>query len=148
MRYFILGIAGRLLFPCLIVLSLIVLYRGHNLPGGGFIGGLMAATAYILVGVGSTMQQAKAKLRVDPVHLLAVGLAVAIFSGLPGIVGGGEFLTGVWLPTFSLPLLGKMHLGTPLVFDIGVYFVVIGFTLHTTFCLAELAQPETEETSD
>lgn len=145
MKYFILGFAGRLLFPCLIVLSLVVLYRGHNLPGGGFIGGLMAATAYILVGIGSTMQAAKAKLRVDPVTLLAVGLAVAILSGLPGMLGGGTFLTGEWLPTFSLPLLGKIHLGTPLVFDVGVYLVVIGFTLHTTFCLAELAEPETKE---
>jgi multicomponent Na+:H+ antiporter subunit B len=147
-KYFILGFAGRILFPCLIVLSLMVLYRGHNLPGGGFIGGLMAATAYILVGIGSTMQVAKTKLRVDPVRLLAVGLGVAIVSGLPGMLGGGVFLTGEWLPTFSLPLLGKIHLGTPLVFDIGVYLVVIGFVLHTTFCLAELAQPETEETSD
>lgn len=149
MKYFILGFAGRLLFPCLIVLSLIVLYRGHNLPGGGFIGGLMAATAYIIVGLGSaTMQEAKAKLRIDPVRLLAVGLAIAIFSGLPGMLGGGEFLIGKWLPTFSLPLIGKVHLGTPLVFDVGVYLVVIGFTLHTTFCLAELANPDVEETSD
>jgi len=148
MKYFILGGAGRLLFPCLIVLSLIVLYRGHNLPGGGFIGGLMAATAYILVGIGSSMRVAKEKLRVDPVFLLALGLAVAIISGLPGMLTGGVFLTGEWLPTFSLPLLGKIHLGTPLVFDVGVYLVVIGFTLHTTFCLAELAQPETEEPVD
>lgn len=145
MKYFILARAGRLLFPCLIVLSLIVLYRGHNLPGGGFIGGLMAATAYILVGLGGRMEAAKARLRVDPVTLLAVGLAIAIVSGLPGMLGGGAFLTGVWLPTFSLPLLGKMHLGTPLVFDIGVYLVVIGFTLHTTFYLAELAEPGAQE---
>lgn len=148
MKYFILGFAGRLLFPCLILLSLIVLYRGHNLPGGGFIGGLMAATAYILIGIGSTMTEAKAKLHVDPVFLLAIGLAIAIVSGLPGMLGGGDFLTGAWLPTFSLPLLGKIHLGTPLVFDVGVYLTVIGFTLHTTFCLAELAQPENKEETD
>lgn len=145
MKYFILGYAGRILFPCLIVLSLIVLYRGHNLPGGGFIGGLMAATAYILTGIGSSMQQAKAQLRVDPVQLLWLGLAVAVLSGLPGMLGGGAFLTGRWLPTFSLPLLGKVHLGTPLVFDVGVYLAVIGFVLHTTFSLAELAYPEPGE---
>ncbi|MFT4901773.1 MAG: multicomponent Na+:H+ antiporter subunit B [Lentimonas sp.] len=142
MKYFILSYAGRILFPSLIVLSLIVLYRGHNLPGGGFIGGLLAATAYILIGLGSTMEQAKAYLRVDPVTLLAIGLAVAILSGLPGMLGGGAFLTGAWLPTFSLPLLGKVHLGTPLVFDVGVYLTVIGFTLHTTFSLAELGKHE------
>jgi multicomponent Na+:H+ antiporter subunit B len=145
MRYFILAYAGRILFPCLIVLSLAVLYRGHNLPGGGFIGGLMAATAYILVGIGSSMAQAKALLRVDPVVLLGLGLLLAIVSGLPGMLGGGAFLTGKWLPTFSVPLLGQVHLGTPLVFDVGVYLTVIGFTLHTTFCLAELGQPYSEE---
>ncbi|HAV12226.1 MAG TPA: Na(+)/H(+) antiporter subunit B [Opitutae bacterium] len=148
MKYFILGHAGRILFPALIILSLIVLYRGHNLPGGGFIGGLMAATAYILVGLGSTMQAAKAKLRVDPVTLLAVGLAIAIISGLPGMLGGDPFLTGEWLPTFYLPLLGAVHLGTPLIFDVGVYLVVIGFTLHTTFFLSELAESDTEEGTD
>src|SRR6056300_1003264 len=105
MRYFVLSQASRLLFPCLIVLSLIVLYRGHNLPGGGFIGGLMAAAAFILVGLGSTMQDAKDKLRIDPVTLLGVGLAVTIVSGLSGMLNGDAFLTGVWLPTFTLPLL-------------------------------------------
>lgn len=147
MKYFILGYAGRILFPLLIVLSLIVLYRGHNLPGGGFIGGLMAATAYILIGIGSTMTQAKASLRIDPVMLLAIGLAIAVLSGFPGMLGGDAFLTGRWLPDFTLPLLGKVHLGTPLVFDVGVYLTVIGFTLHTTFSLAELSRAEDEETS-
>jgi multicomponent Na+:H+ antiporter subunit B len=142
MKYFILKRAGHFLFPALLVLSLIVLYRGHNLPGGGFIGGLLAATAFILVGIGGSKDQAKAKLRIDPVKLLGLGLCVAVVSGLPGIFAGGEFLTGVWLPTLKLPLLGAVHLGTPLVFDIGVYLVVIGFTLHTTFHLAELALPD------
>ncbi|CAA6678339.1 MULTISPECIES: MnhB domain-containing protein [unclassified Lentimonas] len=145
MRYFILRQASHILFPCLLLLSLVVLYRGHNLPGGGFIGGLMAATAFILVGIGSGMDAAKAKLRIDPVTLLGVGLAVAVLSGLPGMLHGGAFLTGAWLPTFYLPLLGAIHLGTPLVFDIGVYLVVIGFTLHTTFNLAELGEPDDGE---
>jgi len=145
MKYFILKRAGHFLFPALLVLSLMVLYRGHNLPGGGFIGGLMAATAFILVGIGGSMDEAKAKLRIDPVMLLGIGLCVAIVSGLPGMFGGGDFLTGVWLPTFKVPVLGAVHLGTPLVFDIGVYLVVIGFTLHTTFNLAELSQPDEQE---
>lgn len=144
MKYFILGQASRLLFPVLLVLSLIVLYRGHNLPGGGFIGGLLAASAFILVGLGDTMERAKAKLRVEPVKLMALGLFVAIGSGLPGLIGGAAFMTGQWLPGFSLPLIGKVHLGTPLVFDIGVYMVVIGFALHTTFSLAKLAYTQVE----
>ncbi len=142
MSYFILSQASRLLFPLLLVLSLVVLYRGHNLPGGGFIGGLMAATAFILIGVGESMDRARAMLRVEPVVLMAWGLATAAISGLPGVFAGHAFMTGVWLPGFSLPLLGKVHLGTPLVFDVGVYLVVIGFVLHTTFSLAELGHTE------
>jgi multicomponent Na+:H+ antiporter subunit B len=144
MKYFILIQASRILFPTLLVLSLIVLYRGHNLPGGGFIGGLMAATAFILMGISRSMEQAKRALRIDPVVLMAVGLLVALVSGLPGILAGAPFMTGQWLPGFSLPLIGKVHLGTPLVFDVGVYLVVIGFTLHTTFSLAQLAHVDEE----
>lgn len=144
MKYFILAQASRLLFPALLVLSLLVLYRGHNLPGGGFIGGLLAATAFILVGLGDSMERAKAMLRIEPVKLMALGLLVAVVSGLPGMLRGAPFLTGEWLPGFSLPLLGKVHLGTPLVFDIGVYMVVIGFALHTTFSLAQLSDTQTE----
>lgn len=145
MNNFILAQAARILFPTLVVLSLVVLYRGHNLPGGGFIGGLLAAIAFIVVGIGHTMTHAQRVLRVDPVVLMAWGLATAVISGVPGVLLGQPFMTGQWLPGFTLPLLGKVHLGTPLVFDVGVYLVVVGFTLHTTFSLAELGHIEEEE---
>ena len=144
MSYFILGQASRLLFPVLLVLSLIVLYRGHNLPGGGFIGGLLAATAFILVALGDSMERAKTILRVDPVNLMAAGLFMAFISGLPGLFIGQPFMTGQWLPGFSLPLVGSVHLGTPLVFDIGVYLVVIGFALKTSFSLMSLTYTRIE----
>ncbi|HBR94452.1 MnhB domain-containing protein [Coraliomargarita sp. SDUM461003] len=145
MKYFILNQASRLLFPALLILSLIVLYRGHNLPGGGFIGGLLAATAFILVGLGDSMERAKELLRIEPVKLMALGLLVAVVSGMPSLLRGAPFMTSEWLPGFALPLIGKVHLGTPLVFDVGVYMVVIGFALHTTFSLSELAYTEIEE---
>ena len=139
MRYFILIQAARLLFPALLILSFIVLYRGHNLPGGGFIGGLLASIAFILIGLGDCMEEAKRYLRFDPVNLMTSGLLIALLSGLPQLFFGQALMQGAWLPTFSLPLLGTVHLGTPLIFDVGVYLVVIGFTLYTTFSLAELA---------
>jgi len=145
MNRFILSQTSRLLFPYFIMLSLIVLYRGHNMPGGGFIGGLLAACAFILVGLGYDMQQARKKLRVEPVTLMGVGLTIAILSGFVGFYDSDAYMTGAWLPDFYVPLLGKVHLGTPLVFDIGVYLVVIGFVLHTTFSLAELGHAEDEE---
>ncbi|TVP80855.1 MAG: Na(+)/H(+) antiporter subunit B [Puniceicoccaceae bacterium] len=144
MKYFILAQASRLLFPALFVLSLVVLYRGHNLPGGGFIGGLLAAAAFILVGLGDSMERAKALLRIEPVKLMALGLALTLLSALPALLMGSTFMTGKWLPDFTVPLLGTVHLGSPLIFDVGIFMVVVGFALHTTFSLAQLAYSKIE----
>lgn len=148
MKQFVVNQASRLLFPALIVIALIVFYRGHNLPGGGFIGGLLAASAFILLGLGDSMEQARRALRVDPVTLMALGLLIALVSGLFGLAGGDPYMTGVWLPTFYVPLLGAVHLGTPLLFDLGVFMTVIGFTLQTTFSLAALGLADEEELED
>lgn len=138
MNTIILSYAARLLFPVLLVLSLIILYRGHNLPGGGFIGGLVAASAYILVGLGEGMAKARARMPASPRMIMAIGLAIAALSGIPALFSGAPYLTGEWLPDFTLPLLGTMHLGTPLIFDVGVFCAVVGFTLQTAFSLAEV----------
>ena len=145
MNNFLLSKTGRLLFPFLLIMSLIVLYRGLNLPGGGFIGGLMAATAFILYALGDSIQAARQKLRVDPVILMAVGLLIAVVSGFFSMFLGKGFMTGLWLPTLKLPLLGTVHLGTPLIFDVGVFLTVIGFTLHTTFSFAKITHLEDDE---
>jgi len=147
MNSFILSQAGKLLFPALLILSVIELYRGHNLPGGGFIGGLMAAGAFILLGLGVSMEESARRLRVRPTTLLVIGLAVAALSGIPGFFVGKGFMDGLWLPEFHVPFLGGVHLGTPLLFDVGVYFAVIGFSLETVFSLAVLAEPDEEEAS-
>ncbi|MFP4260069.1 MAG: MnhB domain-containing protein [Opitutales bacterium] len=143
MKWFALSQAGRILFPWLLLLSLIVLYRGHNLPGGGFIGGLLGATAFILVGLGDGMAEARRRLRLDPVNVLGIGLGVAVLSGLPGLFGEKKsYFVDQWLPDFTLPVLGEMHIGTPLIFDIGVYIVVVGFILHSVFSLDFLAKTD------
>jgi len=80
---------------------------------------------------------ARRSLRVEPLTLIALGLLLGGLSGFLGIFAGAPFLTGYWLPTFELPLMGSIHLGTPLLFDIGVYLAVIGFTLKSAFILAE-----------
>lgn len=146
MKWFALSQAGRILFPWLLVLSLIVLYRGHNLPGGGFIGGLLGAAAFILVGLGDGMPEARRRLRLDPVTVLGMGLGVALASGLPGLFGEKKsYFVDQWLPDFSLPLLGEIHLGTPFVFDLGVYIVVVGFVLHAVFSLDFLAKTDSRD---
>lgn len=144
MKQFVVYQVSRLLFPALLVIAVIVLYRGHNLPGGGFIGGLLAASAFILLGFGTSMEVAQRALRVQPVALMALGLAVALVAGLLGPLLGDAFLTGVWMPVFELPGLAAVHLGTPLLFDLGVFMTVSGFTLKTAFSLAALGYADKE----
>ena len=115
----------------LALISLVLLWRGHNLPGGGFIGGLVAASAAVLLALAFGVARARAVLRVTPVALLAVGLAVAAGAGVIGLVHGEAFLTGNWIFPAGLPL------GTPLLFDVGVFLTVLGAVLHMLFRLLE-----------
>lgn len=131
----ILKTGARVLFVPLLLLALFTLYRGHNLPGGGFIGGLLAASAFVLIGLAEGSSVARRILRVGPETLMAIGVLVAALSALPAWLVGETIFTGLWLPTFQLPLLGTVHLGTPLIFDIGVFLAVIGFTLTVIFSL-------------
>ncbi len=132
----ILRIASRYLTPLFLFFSLLILYRGHNAPGGGFIGGLLAAAALILYAMACGVDDARAKLRIDPRILVAAGLLLALLSGTPALFSGKPFLTGQW-ETLHLPLAGQIPLGTPLLFDLGVYLVVIGITLIMLFALME-----------
>jgi multicomponent Na+:H+ antiporter subunit B len=114
--------------------SLFLLVRGHNLPGGGFVGGLVAAAAFMLYAIAHDVEEARRLLRVNTISLLGVGLLLALGSGLLSLVQGKAFMTGLWLH-HHVPVLGK--LGTPVVFDIGVYLVVLGATLTVLFTLVE-----------
>lgn len=135
MNSVLLSTATRYLVPLLLALSLILLYRGHNLPGGGFIGGLMAATSVILYAYARGWAEAEKRLPIDPLFLMASGLALAMLSGLPGVFIGDMYMKGLWLPPFKVFLLGKVKLGTPFLFDVGVYLVVIGFAVKCALSL-------------
>ena len=108
----------------LALVSLMLLWRGHNLPGGGFIGGLVAASATVLLALAFGVARARSVLRVSPVVMLAAGLALAAGAGVIGLVQGEAFLTGNWIFPGGLPL------GTPLLFDVGVFLTVLGAVLH------------------
>ncbi|MGJ8673883.1 MnhB domain-containing protein [Rubritalea sp.] len=125
----ILKTATRYIYPVLIVLSLIVLYRGHNLPGGGFIGGLIAASAVMLRALSVGWDGIKGSRWLDPFKLIKVGLLVACASAFVGLFVKHTFMEAVWAPTWYLPVLGKLKLGTPILFDIGVYMTVLGFAV-------------------
>ena len=130
----ILRATTRLLFPLTLVFSVFLLIRGHNEPGGGFVGGLTAAAAFALILASDGLDKARELLRVDPLVLVGVGLATALLSGVPPLFDGGAFLTGYWLDA-KIPVIG--HLGTPLVFDVGVYLAVLGVVVAIVFELAE-----------
>jgi multicomponent Na+:H+ antiporter subunit B len=118
----------------MLLFSLFLLVRGHNEPGGGFVGGLVAAAAVALVLLSESLAEARRLLRLDPLALVAAGLFVALASGLPPLLYASAFMTGIWLKV-PLPVIGK--LGSPVVFDAGVYLVVVGIVLAILFALAE-----------
>ena len=132
----ILSTATRFLMPLLLLFSIFILFRGHNKPGGGFIGGLVAAAAFSLYALAYDTAAARRVLRVPPHVLIGIGLLLALGSGVISLITGSPFMTGQW-GDLNLPGVGKVHLGTPLIFDIGVFLVVIGVALMDVFSLAE-----------
>jgi multicomponent Na+:H+ antiporter subunit A len=122
--------AARLLMPLLLLFSVFLLLRGHNQPGGGFVGGLVAAAAFALYAIAFGVQHARQALLVRPLTLLGTGLLIALASGLPAVLRGQPFLTASWMS-------GPVVLGTPALFDVGVFLVVGGVVLMMLFTLAE-----------
>jgi multicomponent Na+:H+ antiporter subunit B len=135
-RGLILPTATNYLMPVLLLFSLFLLLRGHNDPGGGFAGGLVAAAAFVLLSVSSGVSVARRALQVDPRTFVGVGLLLMIASGVVApLVYGEPYLTSHWW-TLSLGA-HAFAVGTPLLFDIGVYLGVAGTILLIVFSLEE-----------
>lgn len=137
-RSLLLETALRVLLPLMLLYSVLLLLRGHDKPGGGFVGGLVAAAAIALHALTHGADRTRIALRVRPGTLLAAGLGVALGSGLLALALGLPFQTGLWIPA-AVPGLGK--LGTPLLFDCGVYLSVVGTVLVILFALADEEAP-------
>ncbi|MBN8453643.1 MnhB domain-containing protein [Accumulibacter sp.] len=130
----------RILHPALLLASLWVLLRGHNAPGGGFVGGLLAVAASAAIALTLTAAEARRRLPLPPPRLTAVGVLVAICSGLPGVFAGQAFLTHLW---FTVPLaFTELPLSTVMLFDLGVYLAVWGAV--GGYCLSLLAAVEAQ----
>lgn len=136
MNLLILQTTLRLLQPLLLMFSIFLLLLGHNSPGGGFAGGLLLSLVFALHTIAFDVEEARKALRINPRLLIAVGLALAVLSGIIGLFAGKAFMKGLWVK-IPIEQLGEIHLGTPLVFDTGVYLVVCGVTLLIVFSLAE-----------
>lgn len=132
----ILRTTTRFLLPLLLLLSVFLLLRGHHEPGGGFGGGLVAAAAFVLCRFAFGIEEVKRALPVDSHALIGVGLLVAIASGSAALFAGRPIMTGLWA-LVPVPGVGDIDLGTPLLFDVGVYLAVVGVTLSIILPLAE-----------
>jgi multicomponent Na+:H+ antiporter subunit B len=119
----------------MLIFSVFICLRGHNAPGGGFIGGLIAAAAIAVLGIAAGTEAVRKALRVDPLLIAGFGVVMAALSGLASAFTGSPFLTSIWaywpLGETTVPL------STPLVFDIGVYCVVFGTIAAIALALAE-----------
>lgn len=113
-----------LIVAIMLVFSVYICLRGHNEPGGGFIGGLIAAAAIAVLGMAQGAAETRRALRLDPLAIAGFGVFIAALSGLVSIFTQTPFMTSQWLylqlGDTSVPL------STPMVFDIGVYLVVFG----------------------
>lgn len=128
--------AARLLLPLMMLFSTYLLVRGHNAPGGGFIGGLVAAAGIALLVMGGGLRSAEAIVPAGRARRwIAVGLLLAGLSAVLPLFWGRPLMTGLWVK-IPLPGVAAIEVGTPILFDVGVYIVVVGMVLTVILRLA------------
>ena len=134
----ILSVATRFLTPLILAFSVFMLLRGHNAPGGGFVGGLLASVACCLYAAAEGVPSTRRALRVEPTALAMVGVGVALLAGMWGLVAEGSLLAGVW-PFLTVAGATKTGytVGSALLFDTGVYLAVVGSVGAIVFALED-----------
>lgn len=124
----ILQTVTKVLLYLILTFSIYLFFAGHNNPGGGFIGGLMTAAALLLMYLAFDVETMERVLPFDFKKLTAIGLLIAVMTGLGSIVLGVPFLSHSF-GYFDIPLIGKTELATAVLFDLGVYLTVVGITM-------------------
>ncbi|HZX17609.1 MAG TPA: monovalent cation/H+ antiporter subunit A [Pseudomonas sp.] len=135
----ILATLSRVLLPMALLVSVFIFLRGHNLPGGGFIAGLVTAVALILQYVASGVQWTQSRLPLNYQGMAGLGVLVAGLTGLGSWLFDRPFLTSAF-GHFHIPLIGEIELATAMLFDLGVYLTVVGATLLILANLGKLTQ--------
>jgi len=136
----------RPLLPLALAVSVFILLRGHNLPGGGFVAGLVTGVALILQYLASGIDFAQPRLPRHKAKLLALGLLLAGGTGAASWLFGRPFLTSAH-GHVALPLIGEIELASAMVFDLGVYLVVVTVVLMVLAQLGRLSRPGIPEKS-
>lgn len=129
----------RLFLKVMAIISLYLLFRGHNSPGGGFIGGIVLATGFIFYGIVFGSNEIKKIIRYNSRTWMGIGLSLVILAAVIPLFFGEEPLTGIWYEGLW-PLLGTVHLGTPLIFDTGIYVGVAGLILSVIITIMEVLE--------
>jgi len=129
------GLIIQLMFPVILLFGLHLFLRGHDLPGGGFVAGITVAVALILLYMARGARWVETHLRVLPVRWIGLGLLLAAGTGLASLAFGRPFLTS-YFHYAELPLLGRLPLASAVLFDLGVFCVVVGATTLMLIALA------------
>ncbi len=129
------GLIMGILFPVVGLLAVFLFLRGHDLPGGGFVAGLVMATAFILQYMASGSRKTEARLRILPVRWMGFGLLCSAGTGAAAWVFGWPFLTST-SGYIDLPLVGKTPLASALLFDLGIFLLVVGATVLMLIAIA------------
>ena len=137
MNSIILRVGTRYLAGILILFSLYMLLRGHNESGGGFIGGLIGATGFVLYAIACGTKEARAALKFLPQDIAVAGLGIALLAGIAAALFGDALFTGQWLFLGASDDSKGLPLSSVLLFDIGVYLVVFGSILSIVFAMEE-----------
>jgi multicomponent Na+:H+ antiporter subunit B len=130
----ILRTAARAIEPLLLFFAVYLLVAGHDEPGGGFVGGLVATAALTLHAIAFGVGSARRALWLEPRTLAGLGLVVALAAVWAGAAAGRPPMTGLWAEG---PGRTALALGTPVLFDAGVFLVVLGSALNGVFSLSE-----------
>ncbi len=136
MSSLILKTATRLLVGLMLTFSVYLLLRGHNAPGGGFAAALVAGTGFALFAIAEGPAVVRRAVRIAPQRIAMGGLGLALVSGLVALLIGRPFFTGIWW-IWEKQQASKLAIGTPLLFDVGVFFAVLGTILTLILALEE-----------
>lgn len=130
----LLATGTRSMVPTLALFSVFLLVIGHDVPGGGFAGGLIASLALLLIFLSFGSRGLRRALPVEPDMIMGIGLAMAVLAGVIGALFEGTFLSYTYA-SWSAPLVGEVKVSSLLLFDLGVYVLVIGLVATATLRL-------------